>query len=77
MTDLNELARLLCMAVGASVPAEYGPERKLSVVADRVAETDAAELLIGFRARKPLNEGLFQMISSWEQRRSLARLGSI
>lgn len=61
-TSLNELAAALLRVMGASLPIEYGPERKVNGVPRRLADTRLAEKTIGFRATTSLEEGLRRFV---------------
>jgi UDP-glucose 4-epimerase len=64
-TSLNELAALLARAMGSDLKPEHGPERKVNPVPRRLASTDKAERLLGFRAKVPLEEGLRRLVAWW------------
>jgi UDP-glucose 4-epimerase len=64
-TSLNDLATLLARAMGADLKPEHGPERKVNPVPRRLASTDKAERLLGFRAKVPLEEGLRRLVAWW------------
>ena len=68
-TSLNELARLLARVMGVDVAPEYGPERKVNPVARRLASTEKAERLLGFRAQTALEDGLRQLVAWWRANR--------
>jgi UDP-glucose 4-epimerase len=68
-TSLNDLARLLCRVMGRDVEPEYGPERKVNAVPRRLASTDRAERLLGFRASVSLEDGLRQLVDWWRAKR--------
>jgi nucleoside-diphosphate-sugar epimerase len=62
-TSLNDLAAALLRAMGASLPVEHGPERKVNPVPRRRADTRRAAKTIGFRATTGLEEGLRQLVA--------------
>jgi UDP-glucose 4-epimerase len=70
-TSLNELAIALGRVMGAGVPPEHGPERKVNPVPRRLADTSKAERMLGFRAQTSLEEGLSRLVSWWERQRAM------
>jgi len=68
-TSLNDLAAALSRVMGKSVAPEYGPERKVNAVSRRLASTEKAERLLGFRAQVSLDEGLRRLVSWWREQR--------
>jgi UDP-glucose 4-epimerase len=68
-TSLNDLAATLSRVMGRTTPPEYGPERKVNAVPRRLASTEKAERLLGFRAQVPLEEGLRRLVAWWRQQR--------
>jgi UDP-glucose 4-epimerase len=68
-TSLNDLAAALTHVMGARTPPAYGPERKINAVPRRLASTDKAERLLGFRASVPLDEGLRRLVAWWRAAR--------
>ena len=68
-TSLNDLARLLCRVMGRDIEPEYGPERKVNAVPRRLASTERAERLLGFRASVSLEDGLRQLVDWWRAKR--------
>ena len=68
-TSLNDLAAALTRVMGADRSPEYGPERKINAVPRRLASTDKAERLLGFRASVPLDEGLRRLVAWWRAAR--------
>jgi UDP-glucose 4-epimerase len=71
-TSLNELAAALSRVMGRSVAPEYGPERKVNPVPRRLASTEKAERMLGFRAQVPLEEGLRRLVAWWRSHRVAA-----
>jgi UDP-glucose 4-epimerase len=65
-TSLGALARALARVMGADqlAPA-YGPERSVNPVPRRLASTEKAERLLGFRAEVGLDEGLRRLVHWW------------
>ena len=68
-TSLKELAAALSRIMGVSVPPEYGPERKVNPVPRRLASTEKAERMLGFRATVDLDEGLSRLVTWWRAQR--------
>ena len=68
-TSLNELAAALSRIMGVAVPPEYGPERKVNPVPRRLASTEKAERMLGFRATVGLDEGLSRLVTWWRAQR--------
>ena len=64
-TNLDQLARALLIAMDSSLGVEYGPERKLTAVPRRVADTSQAKARLGFEARVSLDEGLRHLVTWW------------
>lgn len=71
-TSLNELARALIVAMGASVEIEYGPARSINAVSRRVADTRRARERLGFTAQTSLAQGLAELVAWW-RRMAIAR----
>ena len=70
-TSLNELARLLAGVMGSTLAPDYAPARKVNPVTRRLASTDKAKALLGFRAGIALEDGLRDLVSWWRHERSL------
>jgi UDP-glucose 4-epimerase len=68
-TSLNDLAAALSRVMGRDVRPEYGPERKVNAVPRRLASTEKAERMLGFRAEVPLEEGLRRLVAWWRSQR--------
>jgi UDP-glucose 4-epimerase len=68
-TSLNELAAALSRVMDVDLPPEYGPERQVNSVRRRLASTEKAERLLGFRAEVSLEEGLRRLVSWWRAAR--------
>ena len=64
-TSLNQLAYTLLRVMGSSLRPEHQPERKVNPVQRRLADTDKAYQLLGFKAEVPLNQGLKQLVRWW------------
>ena len=68
-TSLNDLAAALSRVMDRHAAPEYGPARSVNPVPRRLASTEKAERLLGFRARVPLEEGLRRMVEWWRSER--------
>ncbi len=68
-TSLNDLAAALSRVMGKHVAPEYGPARSVNPVPRRLASTEKAERMLGFRTRVPLDEGLRRMVEWWRSER--------
>jgi len=70
-TSLAELASALLSVMGAQglVP-EHGPERSVNPVPRRLASTEKAERLLGFRSQVGLHDGLSQLVAWWHVHRA-------
>jgi UDP-glucose 4-epimerase len=68
-TSLNELAAALGRVMGTEIPPEYGPERSVNPVPRRLASTEQAERVLGFRASVTLDEGLRRLVEWWRGER--------
>jgi UDP-glucose 4-epimerase len=69
-TSLNGLAATLLKVMGSDLQPEYGPERKVNPVSQRLADTGKAERLLGFRARISLEDGLSRLVDWWRANRA-------
>ncbi|HMO46676.1 MAG TPA: NAD-dependent epimerase/dehydratase family protein [Rubrivivax sp.] len=71
-TSLRGLAEALLRVMGAEgLAPEYGPERSVNPVPRRLASTDKAERLLGFRAEVGLDEGLRRLVHWWQATRQM------
>src|SRR2546425_2297060 len=68
-TSLNDLAAALGRVMARPLAPEYGPERKVNSVPRRLASTEKAGRLLGFRARTSLEEGLRRLVEWWRAQR--------
>ena len=68
-TSLNDLASALSRVMDVPCAPEYGPERKVNAVPRRLASTEKAERMLGFRASVPLDEGLSRLVAWWRAER--------
>ena len=64
-TTLEQLARTLINAMGADMSPAYGPRRSLNSVTRRVADTSAADRLLGWRPEVDLESGLRRLVAWW------------
>jgi UDP-glucose 4-epimerase len=71
-TSLCELAEALAAVMASDLRPQFGPERKVNPVWRRLADTRKAELLLGFKARVGLHEGLSRLVQWWREQRALA-----
>jgi UDP-glucose 4-epimerase len=69
-TSLNELAAIMARVMDRTVTPEYGEERKVNAVSRRLASTEKAERLLGFRAEVTLEDGVQRLVEWWRSRRS-------
>jgi UDP-glucose 4-epimerase len=71
-TSLRELAEALLRVMGAEgLALEYGPERSVNPVPRRLASTEKAERMLGFRADVGLDEGLRRLVHWWQATRKI------
>jgi UDP-glucose 4-epimerase len=68
-TSLKQLAAALSRVMGVRVAPEHGPERKVNPVTRRLASTEKAQRLLGFRASVTLEEGLSRLVTWWRAER--------
>ncbi len=55
---------------------EFAPERSVNPVPRRLASTDKAERMLGFRATIPLHQGLGELVDWWRAERETLALPS-
>lgn len=70
-TTLKTLAETLLSVMQSDLPIEYGPERRLTAVPRRLAETRFARDVLAFEAQIGLTEGLERLVAWWRQARGL------
>lgn len=71
-TSLRQLADALATVMGAEgLTPEYGPERSVNPVPRRLASTEKAERLLGFRAEVGLEDGLRRLVHWWQASRQM------
>jgi UDP-glucose 4-epimerase len=68
-TSLNDLAAALSRAMHVRRAPEFGPERKVNPVPRRLASTEKAERMLGFRASVSLDDGLSRLVEWWRAER--------
>ena len=68
-TNLLELADALMRVMGKKLEPEFGPERKINAVPRRLASTEKAERLLGFKSQVTLDEGLERLVAWWRANR--------
>jgi UDP-glucose 4-epimerase len=69
-TSLLQLAAALASVMGhRDLAPEFGPERSVNPVPRRLAATEKAERLLGFRATVPLEQGLADLVKWWRVER--------
>jgi UDP-glucose 4-epimerase len=71
-TSLSALAEALLRVMGAEgLAPEYGPERSVNPVPRRLASTEKAERMLGFRAEVGLDDGLRRLVHWWQATREM------
>lgn len=74
-TSLKELAETLLKVMGSDLHIEYGPERAVNSVIRRLADTTAAQQVLGFSSTVGLEEGLRRLVAWWEPLREEVAAG--
>ena len=70
-TSLAQLAEALTVVMGRPhLTPEFAPERSVNPVPRRLAATDKAERMLGFRTTVPLSEGLRDLVAWWRAERA-------
>jgi UDP-glucose 4-epimerase len=64
-TTLLELAETLMRVMGKNLQPEFGPERKVNAVPRRLASTEKAQRLLGWKSQVSLEEGLERLVNWW------------
>jgi UDP-glucose 4-epimerase len=70
-TSLLELARMLLRVMGSDLDVEFGPERSVSKVPRRLADTSKAREELGFTAEISIEQGLTHLVEWWRAERGL------
>jgi len=71
-TSLVDLAKSLAAAMNKKhIAPNFGPERSVNPVPRRLASTEKAENLLGFRTTVPLEEGLRELVE-WRRSQALS-----
>jgi UDP-glucose 4-epimerase len=68
-TSLNDLAAALSRVMNVHRTPEYGPGRTVNAVPRRLASTEKAERMLGFKASVPLEDGLSRLVEWWRAER--------
>lgn len=63
--SLKQLANALLEAMGSSLVPVHAPARKVNPVARRLASTERAERLLGFRSQITIEQGLRDLVRWW------------
>lgn len=71
-TSLRDLASALLKVMASDLQPEYGPERSVNPVPRRLASTEKAECMLGFRPTVGLEEGLCRLVGWWQATREVA-----
>jgi UDP-glucose 4-epimerase len=70
-TSLRELAEMLQQVMGAAPGLEFGPARKVNPVPRRLASTEKASAMLGFKASVSLEAGLRGLVAWWRQQQQV------
>ncbi len=71
-TSLLQLAQALAEVMDVDLPPEFGPARKVNAVTRRLADTEKAARVLGFRAEYDLHDGLRNLVEWWRTERGAA-----
>lgn len=71
-TSLDDLAAALLKVMGSNLKPEYGPERGVNAVPRRLADTNKARTLLGFKSTVSLEDGLARLVDWWQYSKSEA-----
>lgn len=63
--SLKQLANALLDAMGSSLAPVHAPARKVNPVARRLASTEKAERMLGFRSEITIEQGLRDLVAWW------------
>jgi UDP-glucose 4-epimerase len=69
-TSLRQLAEMLAKVMGSSLEPEHAEARKVNPVSRRLASTEKAERLIGFKAEIGMEQGLKDLVKWWRAERA-------
>jgi UDP-glucose 4-epimerase len=69
-TSLRQLAEMLAKVMGSSLEPEHAEARKVNPVSRRLASTEKAERLIGFKAAIGMEQGLRDLVQWWRAERA-------
>jgi UDP-glucose 4-epimerase len=75
-TSLRELAAALARVMDSDLAPVFGPERSVNPVPRRLASTEKAEALLGFKASIGLEAGLRCLAQWWQTTRESATVGA-
>jgi UDP-glucose 4-epimerase len=68
-TSLRELAAALARVMASELEPTFGPERSVNPVPRRLASTERAERLLGFKAGTNVEQGLRRLVQWWQATR--------
>jgi UDP-glucose 4-epimerase len=71
-TSLNDLAGALAKVMGSDLKPAYGPERSVNPVPRRLASTEKAEQMLGFKSSVDVEQGLRRLVRWWQESRETA-----
>jgi UDP-glucose 4-epimerase len=71
-TSLRELAAALAKVMGSGLAPVFGPERSVNPVPRRLASTEKAQALLGFKTTVGLEAGLQGLVQWWQATRETA-----
>jgi UDP-glucose 4-epimerase len=71
-TSLDDLAAALLKVMGSNLKPEYGPERGVNAVPRRLADTNKARTMLGFKSTVSLEDGLARLVDWWQYSKSEA-----
>jgi UDP-glucose 4-epimerase len=70
-TSLLDLAHMLLRVMGSDLDVEFGPERSVSKVPRRLADTSKAREELGFTAEISIEQGLAHLVEWWRAERGI------
>ncbi len=76
-TSLSDLALTLLKVMESDLKPEYGPERKVSPVPRRLADTSKARRVLGFEAEIGLEQGLRELVAWWKAEHKPAKVSCV